>query len=351
MKNINKGRVFLLSLLIICFLVPSLAAGGKKEEAPASAPEKKATPLTETVVTAEAAAVVNGSVITIDEVERQTSRARQQYAAQGMVLQDEQLNMVRQDVLDSLVEQRIMVLAASDAGYSADPARVEAELSQIRSQFPSEEEMTAAMEAQGMTLESLTRDIEEFLTIQDFMDKEFYSVATASDKDAQVFYDENPGYFEQPEQVQASHILIMVEPEADEAARDEAAARMAVIQDRLAAGEDFAALAGEVSECPSSAQGGDLGFFGRGAMVPEFEMAAFALQVGQVSDVVESSFGLHLIKLTDRQESVKMGYPEVAEDIKLYLAEQKAQELVMAFLEEKRAAAKVEILMEFPSAE
>jgi hypothetical protein len=198
MKNINKGRIFLLSLLIICFLAPSLAAGGKKEEAPASAPEKKATPLTETVVTAEAAAVVNGSVITIDEVERQTVRARQQYAAQGMVLQDEQLNMVRQDVLDSLVEQRIMVLAASDAGYSADPARVEAELSQIRSQFPSEEEMTAAMEAQGMTLASLTKDIEEFLAIQDFMDKEFYSAATASDEDAQGFTMRTPVILNSP---------------------------------------------------------------------------------------------------------------------------------------------------------
>jgi len=350
MKNTNKGRIFLLSLLIICFLVPTLAAGGKKEEAPQSASEKKAAPLAKTVTTAETAALVNGSVITVEEVERQLNRARQQYAAQGMVLQEEQLDMVRQDVLDSLVEQRIMVLAASDAGYAADPARVEAELSQIRAQFPSEEEMTAAMDAQGMTLESLTRDIEEFLAIQDFMDKEFYAAAAASDEDSRAFYNDNPDYFEQPEQVKASHILIMVEPEAGKAVREEAEARMAVIQNRLAAGEDFAALAGEVSECPSSAQGGDLGFFGRGAMVPEFETAAFALRVGQVSDVVESSFGLHLIKLTDRQESVKIGYPEVEEDIKVYLAEQKAQELVMAFLDEKRAAAKVEIIMEFPSA-
>ncbi|MPY70783.1 MAG: parvulin peptidyl-prolyl isomerase [Alphaproteobacteria bacterium] len=103
------------------------------------------------------------------------------------------------------------------------------------------------------------------------------------------------------DQVQASHILLMYEGSARSTAtrsKNEAAAEIAALKDRIAAGEDFAALARDVSDCPSGAQGGDLGSFGRGQMVPEFETATFAMEVGETSDIVETDFGYHLIQRT-----------------------------------------------------
>ncbi len=101
--------------------------------------------------------------------------------------------------------------------------------------------------------------------------------------------------------VRASHILLMYKGSARSTAtrsKDEALAGIQDMQKQLAAGGDFAALAKQHSDCPSGASGGDLGFFGRGQMVPEFETAAFAMQPGDVSDVIETDFGYHLVTRT-----------------------------------------------------
>jgi peptidyl-prolyl cis-trans isomerase C len=103
------------------------------------------------------------------------------------------------------------------------------------------------------------------------------------------------------DQVKASHILLMYQGSARSSAtrsKDEAASEIAGLRERIDGGEDFAAVAREHSDCPSGRQGGDLGTFGRGQMVPEFETAAFSLQVGETSDVIETDFGYRLIQRT-----------------------------------------------------
>jgi parvulin-like peptidyl-prolyl isomerase len=102
-------------------------------------------------------------------------------------------------------------------------------------------------------------------------------------------------------QIRASHILLMYKGSARSSAsrsKDEALTSINQLKDELAKGADFGALAREHSDCPSGQEGGDLGMFGKGAMVPEFDNAAFALEPGQVSDVVETAFGYHLIQRT-----------------------------------------------------
>lgn len=138
-----------------------------------------------------------------------------------------------------------------------------------------------------------------------------------SDADLRAYYDDNQEQFTTPEQVRARHILLRVDDDRSEA---EAARQMAEIERRLAAGESFAALAEELSEDPgSAAQGGDLGFFGRGAMVPEFEEAAFATPVGERTEPVRSSFGYHLIEVTDRREGGGRSFEEVKNQIRIRL--------------------------------
>ncbi len=138
-----------------------------------------------------------------------------------------------------------------------------------------------------------------------------------SDDDVRKFYNESGDMFAAPE-VRASHILVDTEVEANEALG------------RIKNGEDFAKVAKELSNCPSKSKGGDLGFFGPGRMVPEFEKAAFALTKDQVSEPVMTQFGYHLILKTDEKEAKKPAFNAVKDTIRQSLSMQKQNEVFLA---------------------
>ena len=155
----------------------------------------------------------------------------------------------------------------------------------------------------------------------------FAAEVEVEESDVEAYYADNASEFEEPETVRARHILIRV---ADDASDDEAAdarKRAEEALERAKNGEDFAALAREISEDESNApQGGDLGFFPRGRMVPEFEEAAFALDAGGISGIVETQFGLHLIKVEEKRAAGTQPLEEVRERIVAQLREPAALE-------------------------
>ena len=118
------------------------------------------------------------------------------------------------------------------------------------------------------------------------------------------------------------------------------------VEKQLKDGKDFAELAKAHSDCPSSAKGGDLGFFERGQMVKPFETAAFSMDKGDVSPIVETKFGYHLIKVEDKRAASTMGYDQVKKSIVHFLTQQKVQEQVGAFLEKVKSESKIEMLKE-----
>jgi len=153
--------------------------------------------------------------------------------------------------------------------------------------------------------------------------------------------------FTQGEQVAARHILISLEDLDTEAEREEARQRAESVREHLLAGEDFAELAREVSEGPSAANGGDLGTFGRGQMVPAFEEAAFSLDVNEISDVVESQFGYHVLQVTDKIEPRTVGFDEMKERIVGYLKEQRQGPAVQAYVADLKDTAEIVTFIEF----
>jgi peptidyl-prolyl cis-trans isomerase D len=135
-----------------------------------------------------------------------------------------------------------------------------------------------------------------------------------------AFYDEHPERYRQPEKVRARHILLRVAPGAEEEEVERVRARAEEALERVRAGEDFATVAGELSEDPGSKErGGDLGFFARGQMVPAFEEVAFSLEPGATSDVVETDFGFHVIRVEERQAAEERSFDEAARDIAIEL--------------------------------
>jgi peptidyl-prolyl cis-trans isomerase C len=131
----------------------------------------------------------------------------------------------------------------------------------------------------------------------------------------------------------------------DEAGTKAARAKIDGVLKRAKAGEDFAALAKENSADGSASQGGDLGFFPRGRMVPAFDQAAFALKPGEISEVVTSEFGYHIIKLTEKKVGATVPFEEVKPQVLEYLNNQKKQQRVDSFIDEAKKRAKIEVLV------
>lgn len=156
--------------------------------------------------------------------------------------------------------------------------------------------------------------------------------AVVEEAEVEAHYEANKEQFKKPEQVKASHILVDSEAKATE------------ILEKLNAGLSFAEAAQEYSSCPSKERGGDLGFFGRGQMVPEFEMAAYEIEVGVVSQPVQTQFGYHLILKTDEEQGGYYSLDEVSFDLMKDLTMQKQNELYIAKVEALRGQYKVELL-------
>ena len=150
-----------------------------------------------------------------------------------------------------------------------------------------------------------------------------------TDTDVQSFYESNQANYSHPEQRRARHILLRSEPGADEAAKAELKQRADALLERLRAGEDFDGLARANSQDPQSAAlGGDLGFFGRGDMVPAFENAAFDTPVGQLAPLTESGFGYHIIEVSGERQAGVLPLAEVEDAIRRTLRLRLAQERV-----------------------
>jgi peptidyl-prolyl cis-trans isomerase C len=163
-----------------------------------------------------------------------------------------------------------------------------------------------------------------------------------SDQQVRAYYDENPNLFRKPEQVKASHILVQVPQDADEAKQATALATIQGLKTRIDNGENFATLAQEYSDCPSKAKGGDLGFFSREQMVPPFSEAAFALEPGQTSDVVQTRFGYHLIRATEYQAEQTMAFNDVKDAISKRLRQEQEGEKIDAYLEKLKEHADIQ---------
>jgi len=224
-------------------------------------------------------------------------------------------------------------------------ADVDAQVQQMQKQFPNDAEFKKALSARNTTPEQLKEDARVDMLINKMMESEVATAAAATDADAKDFYDKNPDKFKQGETVRASHILIMADEKADDATKKAARAKIDGILKRAKAGEDFAALAKENSQDGSAAQGGDLGFFPRGQMVPPFDEAAFALKPGEMSGVVTTQFGYHIIKMMERKDATTVPFEQVKPQVLNFLSNQKKQDRVNAFIEEAKKRAKIEVLV------
>ncbi len=286
-------------------------------------------------------AIVDGEKISKADLELAFGQAVARMGASADTLPAEQKLQGYHAVLQDLVLDR--VLRKKAAGIEVNDADVDAQLETIRKQVGSEEAMAAELKKAGRTLDQVKVDIKSALRQQRWVESQVEGKTAVTEADLKDFYDKNQDAFKQPEMVRASHILLRTEAEATP--EQLAAKKKAIdaLSARLKKGEDFAAIAKEASEDPGSKEaGGDLDFFPRDRMVPEFATTAFELKEGQVSEPVKTQFGYHIIKTTGRKEARTVAFDEVKPRLDEHLKQQKQREAITALIESLRASAKVE---------
>ncbi|MFO7598528.1 MAG: peptidylprolyl isomerase [Candidatus Desulfacyla sp.] len=287
-------------------------------------------------------AVVNGTPITQADFDRALGFARQQLSKRGQTADDAQM---KEGVLDQLIGSELLYQESKKAGIRIDEKTVDERLEQWKKRFPNDEDYKKALQQMNLSEAQMKSDIEKALATEKFVVDKFVDKATVPEKDIKDYYDNHPDMFKQAEQVQASHILIKVKPDATEAEQAEALKKIKDVQEKQKKGEDFAELAKAHSQCPSSSKGGDLGYFGRGQMVPPFEEAAFNMKSGEVSDIVKTQFGYHLIKVADKKPESTIPFDEIKERLGQYLKQEKVQKEVRELVDKLRKEAKVETFL------
>ena len=283
---------------------------------------------------------VNGEAVTKTDFERLLKNIE---TSRGPV-PAERRDEVYRAALDQLITYTVMKQEAAARKLSIADTDLDSRLQQMKGRM-NKAEFDKALADRNTTEAQLRADARIDMMIDRMMEGELSTTVAATETEAREFYDKNPEKFKQADAVRASHILVLADEKADDATKKKARAKIDGILTRVRAGEDFAKLAKENSDDGSKDQGGDLGFFQRGSMVPPFEEAAFALKPGQVSDVVTTQFGYHIIKVMERKDATTVPYEQVKPQIIEFLSNQKKQERVEAFIEDARKRAKIEVLV------
>ncbi|MGP8199573.1 MAG: peptidylprolyl isomerase [Limisphaerales bacterium] len=277
-------------------------------------------------------------------------------AANGGSIREDQRDAIRSKLLDHLIITRLLTDKATADDKAAAHKLVDDDIADARKSAPSPEAFDAQVKASGMTLEQVRARAYEEQLARRVLERETTNGIAISDDAAKKFYDENPSKFEVPEEVRVSHILIStLEPadplnprvpprplppekksEKEKLARD--------IKARADKGEDFAKLVKQYSDDPGSKDKGGEYTFPRNQMVPEFEAAAFSLKTNQISDIVETQYGYHIIKGLDRFPAKHESFAESKAKIKVFLVEKDAEKTLPAYLDKLKADAGVKVL-------
>jgi peptidyl-prolyl cis-trans isomerase C len=331
-----------------------LAAGCKEKETSTEKAPQGAVVAPEAVVAVDGSAVdgsavvvtVNGETLRRADIDRQIQQAMgsPQFAALPPDQKAMIMSRAEEQIVNQFIDQTLLRSAADQTEIAINEEDVDAYIVELRAHFSSGESLEDRMAMQGISMDDLRRDIVADMKIRGLLDKVTESVPKAEEEKIQAFYNENKEMFGVAESVSASHILLQVEPDADEEARAAARAKLGEIREKLQAGElAFDVAAKEHSACPSGQRGGDLGQFGRGQMVPAFEEAAFTQPIGVVGDVVATDFGFHLILVTERQDASEQSFEDVRDDIAEYLTMGQKQEIVREYIEGLRSDADIKM--------
>ncbi len=256
----------------------------------------------------DTAAKVNGEAISKTEL---NSLLNDQYGEQ---------------VLDSLISEKLVLQEAKKKKITVSDSELKKELKTLQDSYGGETAFNSAMKSSGVSMDRVNKDLKTYVLTRKILEPQI----KITDAEMKTYFDENKATFAQDEQVKASHILVADEKTAKE------------VKDKLAKGEDFAKLAKEYStDTATKDNGGDLGFFKKGDMVPEFETAAFSLAVNEISEPIKTDYGYHIIKVVGKKSATEAKYEDHKADVKEAIMSEKIQSEYTTWLAKAKKDAKI----------
>jgi peptidyl-prolyl cis-trans isomerase C len=285
--------------------------------------------------------IVNNVPITETDINLEVKRILFQAKAMQQPIDESMSDSMKEKVIESLINRELLYEQCIAKGITTDVTEIDNNIEQIKQRLEPGQTFESLLAEMDITLETMKTQVGQAHAIQKLLETEVYPQAMVTEKDSRMFFDNNPQYFKKPGEVKASHILIQVAPDAGNEEKLAARKKIEDIQKKLETGGDFTDLARQYSEGPSKVSGGDLGYFDRKKMVKPFADAAFALKPGEVSDIVETRFGFHLIKVYDKKAKSVYVFENIKDRLTEMLRQQKIQDETVLYIEELRKTADV----------
>jgi peptidyl-prolyl cis-trans isomerase C len=291
------------------------------------------------------AAKVNGVGIRTATLDTAVNNFVENQKMFGTTVKEEDKAKLKKDILNELVSAELLYQASQKAGLGDLAKDVDSQLENIKKGFGSDQEFQKVLKERGIGLKDLRADIKKGVYINAYLEKDVFSkLSPVTEEQKKQEYDGNKDKLDVPDEVRASHILIKVGEKATPEEKRSAKEKIEALRARAMSGEDFAKLAKENSEDGSAQNGGDLNYFRKGAMVKPFEDAAFGLEKDQISPVVETQFGYHVIKVMDKKPAHTLTYEEVSKDIGTFLVNKQKRDEINKTVEALKKNAKIEIM-------
>lgn len=352
MKNTTRlfpGLAMILGLFALPFQLsaqdtPPEPKTSPAETTPAKTAPAPAAPAAPAMKDSDVVLEVDGTPIRVIDV-RELFTGR--YGSQFENMPPEQRALIepqlQQMVVNDLVQRTLMSNAATKEGLKAEEADIEEALEMIKTRIPEGETLESFTKAAGISVDRIRDQIATETKLRKLYEKVTADVAAPAEAEVKKYFEEHPAEFEQEASIDAAHILIATNESTDPAVLASKEKIAKELREEIVSkkGENFAEMAKLHSDCPSKLQGGDLGEFQKGQMVPEFEKAAFAQEIGVIGDVVKTDFGYHIIKVNDRKEAKTLTYDEVKEKLSGNLFEQAKGEKMQAYVADLQKNAKI----------
>lgn len=301
-----------------------------KPEAPAAAPQ---------VAPDTVLVKVNDQSITQADLDGEINQIRQMMKTRGASPQqfDAMLRTIKPQITEGLIVRKLLAQECAREKVAVQPEETAREIASFQSSLKKNTTLDDFLKQSGITRETFEKDVNEQIKIEKLL-----KVSVPTDAEVKAYYEENKKNYEMPESVNARHILVSFDP-ADDAAKKEAKKKKAEgVREKLAKGGDFAKLAEENSDCPSKSKGGDLGEFSRGRMVPAFEEVAFTQKTNEISGVVETEFGYHIIQTVSHNQPRSLALEDVKGQIAFRLKSKKVSEKLEPLIKKLKDSAKIE---------
>lgn len=287
-------------------------------------------------------AIVNGEPVKKAQYKQELDSTYQRFHQAGQMIDGTMFEQLKNEVRESLINLILMDQYSQKLSISVDEAKLKEYYRKAVDKYPSKKAYKKSLKEAGLTETDLMTRLKRTIAAQQVVKSQIEPKIKVTREEVRAYYDENSIEFEHDVLVHAAHILIKVPAFADDLTHQKAKQRILAIQAKIKTGEDFAALAKTYSEGPSKVNGGDIGYFGSAQMAPAFETAAFALKPNEVSDVVNTQFGYHLIKVYDRKPAGKEPFSEAGPKLKARFHKERLNNKLRELVDKLKSEAKIE---------